>query len=456
MLRLPAVSSSIWRARRAWPKPPFERPPLDARLLDSTAPSWSAAIDQISEQLNAGSNPTLLPGHFLQVVLPKLGGGVVRLREGEKELGVGFLLPRGYAAGGQASNGDSATHPRHAYTLRYHPLCDAGRPTPKVAQASVQAVSALLPGAEILFYDPSGPLHYEPTSQEFGSVSIGRPSAEEAAQIPALQQENWGSAPAFLYPADLHSVEFQLGSSLVARVDGELAAFLFGFHKFDGPPLPADWSARFHGDLRLESQTLGVLPAFRGIRIANLLKRVQGEQAWQASVGVVNWTADPLQFPNAALNFGLLRALAFDFYPDLYPFRNALNRVPASRFGLTWLVGSERAQNVPPVGARSIILDLHQHPDIERVNEGFAQSNFNADSSHIAIEIPDDWTTLQATDVDQAAQWRAATDRLFDHYVGTKAGQYIITGVAIDHDRHFLIGQKVDDALLEHLGHVGE
>jgi predicted GNAT superfamily acetyltransferase len=243
---------------------------------------------------------------------------------------------------------------------------------------------------------------------------------------------------------------------LVARVDGQLAAFLFGFHKFDGPLLPADWQARFHGDLRLESQTLGVLPEYRGIRVANLLKKVQAEEAWQAGIGVVNWTADPLQFPNAALNFGLLRALAFHFYPDLYPFRNALNRVPASRFGLTWLVGSERAQNVPLVGARALILDLPQHPEIERVNQGCEQLDFAAKGSHIAIEIPGDWSAMQAQDVEGAARGRAATDRLFSHYVGTEPGQYVITGVATDREQHFLIGQRVDDALLAHLGHVGE
>jgi predicted GNAT superfamily acetyltransferase len=284
---------------------------------------------------------------------------------------------------------------------------------------------------------------------------VGRPSAEEAAQIPILQQQIWGSPPEFLYPADMHSVEFQLGTSLVARVDGQLAAFLFGFHKFDSSALPADWSARFGGDLRLESQTLGVLPEFRGMRVANLLKKVQAEEAWQAGIGVVNWTADPLQFPNAALNFGLLRALAFHFYPDLYPFRNALNRVPASRFGLTWLVGSERARNVPWQGGRALVLDLPQHQEIQRVNVGFEKLDFAATSAHIAIEIPGDWTELQKQDVELASSWREATDRLFRHYVGVEAGQYVITGVAKEGEAHFLLGQRVDDALWVHLGHIG-
>jgi predicted GNAT superfamily acetyltransferase len=439
---------------------------MDAYLLDSASPPWSAAIDEINTQLHAGNNPSLLPNQFLQVVLPKLGGKVLRLSEAGQEVGIGFLLPRGYSSkvGEQGSrqsdhedNRQTTSHPSHsAYTLRYHALSADGRPTPDFAQAVIQAVTPHLDGAEIYFYDPSAPLHYEATHQEIGSISIGHPNAGEAAQIPMLQKQIWGSSPEFLYPADMHSVEFDLGSSLVARVDGQLAAFLFGFHKFGGPPLPADWTTRFRGDLRLESQTLGVLPDFRGMRIAKLLKQVQGEQAWQQGIGVINWTADPLQFPNAALNFGRLRALAFDFYPNLYPFRNQLNRVPASRFGLTWLVGSERVQNVPLTGGRALMLDLSYHPEVQRVNLGFDELDFEADGDYIAIEIPGNWTEVQQQDEEGALRWRDSTDQLFSHYVGTEPGQYVITGIATDREQHFLIGQKVNDALWEHLGHVAE
>jgi predicted GNAT superfamily acetyltransferase len=432
---------------------------MDARLLDAASPSWNSTIDQINTQLQAGNNPTLLPNQFLQVVLPKLGGKVLRLSQAGQELGIGFLLPRGYsseaaAQGSLPSNGQTITRSHHAYTLRYHALTTEGRPSASLAQAVIQAVTPLLHGAGVHFYDPGAPLHYQATEQEIGSISIGHPSAGEAAQIPLLQKEIWGSSPEFLYPADMHSTEFDLGSSLVARVDGQLAAFLFGFHKFDGPPLPANWTTRFQGDLRLESQTLGVLPDFRGMGIANLLKRVQGEQAWQAGIGVVNWTADPLQFPNAALNFGRLRALAFDFYPNLYPFRNELNRVPASRFGLTWLVGSERVQNVSWTQGRALMLDLSYHPEVQRVNRGFDKLDFEADGDYIGIEIPGNWTEVQQQNESDALQWREATDRLFSHYVGTQPGQYVITGVATDREQHFLIGQRVDDALWEHLGHV--
>ena len=431
---------------------------LAVRLADPQGAQWSAEVEQLGALLQAGSNPTTFPAHFLQVVLPRLGGHVAWFYPDysaePSPVGVGLLFPRGVQPGSHRANGDV---PRAAriYTLRYHALEALMQPvTAAVAQAAIAAIAPALAGAEVIFYDPHAEQQYTSTEQQIGSVSIGHPNATEAAQIPRLNQRIWGSPPASLYPADIHSDAFGSGTSLVARVDGQLAAFLFGFTKFGGPPLPADWASRFQGALRLESQTMGVLPDYRGMRIANILKKVQADQAWQAGMGVLNWTADPLQFPNAALNFGLLRALAFHHYPDLYPFRNELNRVPASRFGLTWLVGSARVQSVPRLGARALLLDLRQHPEIVRVNAGLTVLHEQVDASHLAIEIPADWTKLQQQDGEAAQQWRTLTDALFAHYVGTSAGQFVITGVATDGEARFLIGQQVNDALWTHLGHV--
>lgn len=426
---------------------------MNARLIDPHGPAWSAAIDRIGALLHAGENPSLFPYHFLQVVLPRLGGRIVWLDQGAAPAGVGFLFPRGLK---DAANANGAAWPAylHEYTLRYHTL---GQPSsPGQIQQIVQAVQSQLPDTAVIYYDPDSPHRFSPSDEAVGAVNIGRPSAAEAEQTRELHRRIWGSPPEFLYPADIYSAEFCAGTGLVARVEGRLAAFLFGFYKFDGPPLPADWTGRFQGALRLESQVMGVLPDYRGMRVGNLLKRVQAEYAWQHGIGIVHWTADPLQFPNAALNFGLLRALAFHHYPDLYPFRNDLNRVPASRFGLTWLVGSDRVRNIPLTGSRSLILDLARQADIQRVNDGLQGVSYAADQPFIAIEIPADWTGLQQRSVEEALEWRAVSDRLFAHYVGIQPGQYVITGVGIDGDHRFLIGQQVDDALWEHLGHVSQ
>ena len=425
---------------------------MRAELVDPHSPQWNATIDQIGAQLHAGQNPALFPYHFLQVVLPKLGGHITWLLERDERVGVGFLFPR-YML--RRPGDDSPPPPVPAYTLRYHAILQAGAPTPELAQAATAAVAAQLNCPHITFYDPLGNDHtYSGSTQVIHNVDMGRPYADEAPQIPALHHHIWGSPPEYLYPADIHSDQFAAGTSLVARVDGRLVGFLFGFFKFGGPDLPTDWETRFRGRLRLESQTMGVHPDYRGMRIGNLLKRLQAEQARQAGIAVVNWTADPLQFANAALNFGLLRALAFHHYPDFYPFRNALNRVPASRFALTWLVESARVRDIPLTGARTLMLDLTQHPHIQRVNDGWWQVDYTATNDLIAVEIPADWTAIQQRNLEEAIRWRSATDRVFTHYVGTRPGQYVITGVATAGDRRYLLGQQVSDGLWKQLGHV--
>lgn len=428
---------------------------MDVYLLDPSAPSWNARLDRIGALLNAHLNPTVFPYHFLQVVLPRIGGTIVEVREGSKHVGVGFLFPRGL-------NADAATGDRLAqrqYTLRYHLLGEAAKDTAHAKQGSLSEsiaaeVQRQLQCASVAPYDPWAPLTFRRSARTVGHAIIGRPDAAEAQHIRHMHQQIWHSPSEYLYPADIHSTEFRLGTSLVARMEGNLAGFLFGFYKFSEKPLPADWESKLQTDLRLESQTLGVLSEYRGMRLANLLKKVQAEQARAEGIDIVNWTADPLQYPNAALNFGLLRGVAFEFHSDYYPFRNDLNRVPASRFVVTLLVRSERVVNVPVVGAPALVLELSHQPEIARVNDGFATVNWDVDAELIAIEIPADWTGLQRKSLEDALRWREVSDRIFQHYVGRQPGQYVITGVAVDEERRYLIGQQVSDALWAHLSQV--
>lgn len=404
-------------------------------------------------------DPTLFPYHFLQSLLGRIGGGLVIVGPAlEQPIGVGFLFPRRVGS-----------HARE-YTLRFHPLDMPAAPgdrnrAPVVPDARaqiapdaiVQMVESQLGafqmgGGRVVFYDPAAPHRYTPTYQTLGQVNIGRPSEGEAQAIRKLHQEIWGSAPEFLYPADIHSDDFRPGTSLIARVEDQAAGFLFGFYKFDGPALPPVWQERFRSDLRLESQTMGVLPAYRGMRIANYLKRVQADRAIADNIDIVHWTADPLQAPNGALNFGLLRAVAFSFYPDFYPFRNELNRVPASRFGLTWLVRSARVQEESSQAVRSRVMDLSRQPTILRVNDGVDFANFEADAPVIAFEIPANWTQLQQQAEEKAWRWRETTDALFSHYIGIDPGKYVVTGVGADGERRFLIAEQVNDALWARLG----
>jgi predicted GNAT superfamily acetyltransferase len=416
---------------------------VDVEWLDPHNASWATTLDRVYALLGGPANVTLFPYHFLQVVLTRIGGHVLLIHHAGQPVAVGLLFPRQSLSGAD----------RHCYTLRYQPISGA----PEVDRAFVaQQIGERLGGSPLVVYDPLDDLHFSPSHTLFGPVDIGRPDASEATAIRQLQQQVWGSPPEYLYPADIHSDEFGLGTSLVARMDQQPVGFLFGFIKFGGYALPADWHTRFGGVLRLESQTLGVLPAYRGAKVGFLLKQQQAMLARQAGIGVVNWTVDPLQWPNAVLNFGRLRAVAFDFTPDYYPFRNELNRVAASRFSLTWLVKSRRVQAAldPIAGEQpsSSFLDLSREPAIVRVNDGWRVQVQRPEADRIAIEIPADWTALQRDDLDQAIAWRATTDQIFQQWIGSSPGYYVITAVGIEGDHRYLIGERVSDELWARLG----
>ena len=409
---------------------------LELVALDHHRGSWRTDLDALYQQLGGGQNPYLLPSHFLQAAFPHIGGEVIRVQRDAVLVGVAFALPY--------DSDPPSSHHVPAYVIRYHTLSASTRLEWETLRPQF---TQLLQSSHIVFYDPTVSPSYMPTHRLVGEVDIGRPDGAEAATIRALQQQIWGSPPEFLYPADLHSGEFPLGTSLVARVDGAVAGFLFGFYKRGGLALPSAWAAHWHGELRIESQLMGVLPAYRGLRLGYLLKKVQAENALAQGIGVIHWTVDPLQYVNAALNFGLLRAVSFTFTPDYYPFRNDLNRSPASRLSLTWLIGSARVQEIPLFEAHSAVYHLAHHPAIVRVNRGWQQLDHAVDAPLIAIEIPANWTKLQQEQPAEALHWRAATDQLFSHYLGSTPGQYVITDVGVDGEQRFLIAQRADEAL---------
>ncbi len=426
---------------------------MHVKLLRPAAVTWNAEIDRIGALLGVQSNPYVFPYHFLQVVLPGLGGAMVEVTDsdtpGSRHLLVGFLLPRGIDSSVSASAPDYPAS-AHTFTFRHHVLTSDTNSTQFIADVS-DAIRTELPASAVVPYSPGDPHTYTRTELHSGNAGIGRPDAREAAQIRAVHQEIWNSPPEYLYPTDIHCDQFGLGTSLVARANDQVAGFLFGFYRFAGPTLPADWAQRFGGALRLESQVMGVSPRFRGMRLGHMLKRTQAEDALTHGIRLIHWTADPLQYPNAALNFGLLRAVAFSFTRDYYPFRNDLNRVPASRFALTWLIDTSRVRDIPLVGASSLILDLEHQPEIVRVNDGWVETRLDVDAPYIAIEIPADWAKLQREDVPDSLRWREATDELFERYIGIDDGQYAVTGVAVDGERRFLVAQRAGAELWERL-----
>ena len=412
---------------------------VGAKPFDLSSADWPGQLREIRRQL--GERPTLLPHHFLEAVLPKIGGACIslfhtELGETSSPCGYAFLLPRHTGL-------DGAT-----FTLRWERVDGSGGLDAEVVS---RAVEEMLPAEQqTRFYFPEGDHVFTPTHLDFDGVDCGRPNEKEAAEIRRMQQSIWHSPADGLYPSDLHSDDGGMGCSLVARVNGELAGFLLGFYRI--PAIPAGPGLDiYRQDLQLESQLLAVAPGKRRRRIGQLLKRLQARQAVEMGIDLINWTTDPLLFGNALLNFTRLGAVACEFQPSLYSFRNELNRVIASRLNLLWAVRSKRVQRALRGNGQVEPSEIEADPGLTVVNQAAGSPIFGAESARIAIEIPSDWVTLQRDDMQAAQRWRAITNRLLDHYLGSQPGRYYITGTGVAGPRRYIIGERVDERLLDEL-----
>ncbi len=412
---------------------------ISAKRIDPSSADWPVQLRAIRRQL--GERPSLLPHHFLESVLPKIGGACIALfcrgeGEGGSPCGYAFLLPRGIGVTGST------------FTLRYEQV--AGSIAPGAALISSAVEEVLPPQQETYFYRPEADHMFTSTHIDLDGVDCGRPDAAEAAEVRSMQQSIWHSAPDGLYPSDFHSDEGGMGCSLVARVDGTLAGFLLGFYRF--PAGPAGRGLHHYlQDMQLESQLLAVAPGRRRRRIGQLLKRLQARQAVEMGIDLINWTTDPLLFANALLNFTRLGAVACEFRPSLYSFQNELNRVVASRLNLVWAVRSRRVQKALQGNGQLGPSEVETDPELTVVNQGDRSPVFCAASDRIAIEIPSDWVALQRHDMPAAQRWRDITNRLLDHYLGSQPGRYYITGTGVAGSKRYIVGERVDDRLLDRL-----
>lgn len=396
------------------------------RLLDHTSPGWPGELQALYRRLAAAGAP-LVPAYFVQTTFVKMGGRVAVLNDGDALLAAGLLFPRDRERG------------ERVYTLRLHAL------GPLPADAALLAGAGRLVGGRVLLHCPETALAPAATHGAAGGFDLGAPGADELAAIRELRAAIWGGGDEG-YPDDLHSPSFGPATSLVARRDGQLAGFLLGFHRF-GLPALASLGLRHRLDLGVESQVMGVAPAFRRFGLAATLKRAQARQALARGLDLIHWTADPLQFPNAVLNFVKLRAVAGEFMPAFYPYQNALNRVSASRLGIAWLPRSARGAtglaDAPRPGT-----GLDRFPGCALLNDGPRARPAPDDAPHLALDIPADWTALQADDPALALAWRAASDALLARHIGYEPGRYVVGDAASDGERRFLVLHRFAEELV--------
>jgi len=158
---------------------------------------------------------------------------------------------------------------------------------------------------------------------------------EEARACVPFQDLVWGHDFGELVPAAILWVVVRNGGILAGAFDGDrLLGFIFGLTGYrNGAPI--HWS-----------DMLAVLPGHRGLGIGRALKRYQRDRLLQEGIHHCQWTFDPLEAPNAHLNFNRLGITSGEYLRAAYGIsRSPLHRgLPTDRLVADWRVDSLRVR----------------------------------------------------------------------------------------------------------------
>lgn len=267
----------------------------------------------------------------------------------------------------------------------------------------------------------------------------------EMVSLRGLQREIWGLAEPDigLYPPLLVSAAKNGGMVLGAfdNVTGQMVGFLFGF-----------LGREAGGPLKLCSQTMGVLKAWRSHGIAEALKQEQRRRVMAQGLPLVTWTFDPLEGPNAHLNLHKLRAVSRTYWRDVYGADfGALNAgLPTDRLLVEWWVQGKRLeQETRPDPVGQPIFAVEGTGTTRRV----VHLSLDLASPLLLLEIPADIHLVKESDMALALDWRLKVREAFEHYFaqGYLATDFISTWESGERRNHYVL-QKSSPELLAQIG----
>jgi predicted GNAT superfamily acetyltransferase len=236
--------------------------------------------------------------------------------------------------------------------------------------------------------------------------------------VVALQEQVWGQGSEIV-PASVLLVSAKRGGILIGAFEGtELAGFVWSMPGLrDGQP--THWS-----------HMLGVLPGVRRHGLGRRLKLAQRDRAIAQGIDVIEWTFDPLQAPNAHLNFTVLGCVASTYLTDVYgEMSGPLHRGTATdRLIAEWKI---RAPHVE----RRVAAIASRPPFIVRTDEisaapkaittstsgdwiAAAETELTLSERRIIVPVPPRFTEMQERELTLARQWRAVSREVFRSYFG--------------------------------------
>jgi len=240
---------------------------------------------------------------------------------------------------------------------------------------------------------------------------------DEFRRVFELEQAIWGyESREDTVPVMMLLVSTKIGGFVIGAFDeGQLVGFAYA--------LPGIRD----GKAFLWSHMLGVVSEHRGTGLGWRLKVEQRRLAMASGLDLIAWTYDPLQAPNAQLNFAKLGTIAREYHPDAYPgSTSALHAgTPTDRLIAEWWLRSDRvAERLDAAGRYGAIRSEGQGArsteavPVNTVREGGRWlapdgHDLSVQAPRLAVTIPAGFTEMQQCDLPLAQAWRSATRDIF-------------------------------------------
>jgi len=241
---------------------------------------------------------------------------------------------------------------------------------------------------------------------------------EDCRKVTELEKSVWGYTDAEdVVPAPILIVSIKRGGILLGAFDdaGEMKGFVYSMAALkDG--LPTQWS-----------HMLGVAPDARDQGLGAMLKLAQRDHALRMGIDLIEWTYDPLQAVNAHFNFAKLGVVVEEYEENIYGDSSSPlhHGTPTDRFVAQWALSTPHVQRRISLSGRtgmrdsSVAAALVVNPSRtagEWLEPG--EAALDSDAARVLVEIPGNFTDIQARRPALALDWRMSTRRIFQAYFG--------------------------------------
>jgi predicted GNAT superfamily acetyltransferase len=250
-------------------------------------------------------------------------------------------------------------------------------------------------------------------------------TAEEMRAVEELSRLVWPGSDLDVVPTHLLLTVAHNGGLVAGAFTGEtLVGFVFGFAGLQATPQGFRPKHCSH--------QLAVHPDHRNSGLGFALKRFQWQFVKARGLERVTWTYDPLLSRNAHLNIAKLGAVCDTYLRNAYgELRDEVNAgLPSDRFQVDWWVNSRRVvERMEGVQQSTCDLDVYllagavlinppepngaPSPPTEWLLPARDAGDVDRPRSFL-LEIPPDFLSLKATDLDRALVWRLSTRGCFE------------------------------------------